>query len=47
VFDGLLADVKISYDGYTMKMNNVDTTNIVKTGAPDHRMGFEKIENMM
>lgn len=30
-----------------MKMNSVETTNTVKAGAPDYRMGFEKIGNMM
>jgi len=47
VFDGLLADAKTSYDGYTLRMNNVETTNIVKAGAPDYTMGFEQIGNMM
>jgi hypothetical protein len=30
-----------------MKMNDVETTNIVKAGAPDYRMEFEQIGNMM
>ncbi|KAG9801082.1 hypothetical protein KCU95_g38, partial [Aureobasidium melanogenum] len=47
VFDGLLADAKTSYDGYTLRMNNVETTNIVEAGAPDYTMGFEHIGNMM
>jgi hypothetical protein len=47
VFEGLLADARKSYDGYTMKMNDVETTNSIKAGVPDYRMGFEQIENMM
>ena len=47
MFDGLLTDAKTSYDGYTLRINNVETTNIVGAGAPDYTMGFEQIGNMM